>query len=57
MKYLTMLTLTLILSGCGPTGASKVDNKETDLVSYRDEANKVTCYRVLSREGLACLRD
>ena len=57
MKYITLLTAVVILSACGPTGASKVDNKETDLISYRDQSNKVTCYRVLSREGLSCVRD
>jgi len=57
MKYIIAIAAFTLLSGCGPQGASRVDDKQTDLISYRDEGNKVTCYRVLSREGLSCLRD
>lgn len=62
MKYITAIAFLVLLSGCGPghvaQGAKQVDgNSDTALISYRDEANKVTCYRVLGREGLSFLRD
>jgi len=58
MKYIIAIAVLALLSGCGPQGAKQVDgNSDTALISYRDEANKVTCYRVLAREGLSCLRD
>lgn len=58
MKYITIVATFILMSGCGPQGTKQVDgNSDTALISYRDEANKVTCYRVLGREGLSCLRD
>lgn len=59
MKYCTLIVVLILLSGCDPTGASPADNggEPTDLIKYRDEGSKVTCYRVHSYSGLSCVHD